>query len=106
MSLTWILLGEPVPSPTPADWEPRTMGSPAMVRASIERALEPKPVWSSGNWGQWGDGSCTLEFNVGDEDHVLAVSVLVRGDAAPVLLRVARQNAWCLVDDGMREITG
>ena len=85
--------------------EPRSMGSPTTVRVGIERALGSNPEWYSGNWGMWGDGSCTLEFNVGDDDPVLAVSVLVRGDPAPVLLRVARQNGWCLVDDGMREIT-
>lgn len=105
MSLTWVLLGEQMPSPTPVDWEPRSTGAPATVRAGIERALGSNATWYSGNWGQWGDGSCTLEFNVGDDDPVLAVSVLVRGDPAPVLLRVARQNGWCLVDDGMREIT-
>jgi hypothetical protein len=105
MSLTWILLGEPMPSPTPADWEPRSMGSPAAVRTGIDRSLGSNAAWYSRNWGQWADGSCTLEFNVGEEDPVRAVSVLVRGDAAPALLRVARQNRWSLVDDGMNEVT-
>ena len=94
-----------MPSPTSADWEPRSMGSPATVRAGMEQALHPKPAWYSGNWGQWGDESCTLEFNVGDEDPVLGVSVLVRGDPTSALLCVARQNGWCLFDDGMCEIT-
>lgn len=108
MSLTWALFAEPPPTAMNPDRELRGMGSTAVVRERISAALGNAVVWFKDGWGQYGDEGCMLEFHVHEnEDPVVCVMIRVRGlGATEPLLKVARQNDWCLVDDAFNPVAG
>jgi len=106
MSLTWALFAEPPPTAMDPNRELRGMGSAAVVREQISAGLGNAVAWYKDGWGQYGDEGCLLEFHVPEnEDPVVCVFIHVRGlGAAETLLRLARQNDWCLVDDSVTPV--
>lgn len=107
MSLTWLLLSESPPTETNSDRELRGMGSADAVRERISTGLGNAVVWHKDGWGQYGDDGCMIEFHVPvNEDPVVCVMIHVRGmSASALLLRLAHNNGWCLVDDSLTPIS-
>jgi hypothetical protein len=106
MSLTWALFAEAPPTAKNPDRELRGMGSAAVVRERISAGLGNAVAWYKDGWGQYGDEGCMLEFHVPEnEDPVVCVMIHVRGMGAPeTLLKLARHNDWCLVDDSVTPV--
>ena len=90
--------------PPPADEigeskAPVPLGSFANVRVAISKVL-PEVVWSKPTYGIFDARGGHLEFDLGNDDPVTAITISVRGDeeAKAFLFALARPNKWSLLD--------
>lgn len=106
MSLNWLLFAEVLPAIPDPDYEIPVMGNPAEIRERISAGLGNAVVWHKDGWGQYWDADCMFDFHVElDENPVICVMIRVRGlKATEMLLPLAQQNEWCLVDSSFTPI--
>ncbi|MEM7501844.1 MAG: contact-dependent growth inhibition system immunity protein [Pseudomonadota bacterium] len=88
----------------PSDWEGARFGTLAEVRKQISEVL-PETDWTDLSWGRYEGFGFSYEFNIGSEDNSFGFMVHVRGggDAASLLLRLASQYDWYVLDTAQGE---
>ncbi|MBF6590089.1 MAG: hypothetical protein IVW57_06085 [Ktedonobacterales bacterium] len=64
------------------------MGTPAVVRAAIQRAC-PQAIFSDATTGQLEAPSYTIQFSLGDDDPVRGVLLLISGDVSEATITLA-----------------
>lgn len=86
----------------PTDWRPEAMGTTEEVRARLSAQL-PELEWDSHGFAGCGGDGFSFEIYVPRDQPVTGVSFDVRGsgDPLPELVRIAKANGWCLLDEAM-----
>jgi hypothetical protein len=75
------------------------LGAAAEVRRAISAVLSGVD-WSDCAWGLYGGDGFSIEFNVGKEDPIQSMSLLVRGggDAIADIMKLVVANGWLALD--------
>lgn len=79
--------------------DPDPLGKSATVRKAISKHL-PGVDWSTPRFGIYWDEELSIEFDMGKDDPVTSIMLLVQGsgDAVAAMLQFAIPNNWSLFD--------
>jgi hypothetical protein len=105
MSWDVSIWAAPEPPPPVAEltdqWRWTPLGLRSEVRQQISRVL-PGVDWTDPHWGVYRGHGFTFEFSISARKPEPLESIMVHvrggGDAVPLLLRLAAENDWYLLD--------
>lgn len=100
MSWTVVVLDYGGNPPSSLATPDNPLGPADQVRESIAEHL-PGVDWSDPAWGSYLGEGFTIEFNVGDQDPIYAITLHVHGgvNAVQAMLAFANPNGWSLWND-------